>query len=561
LADVLGDSTERKEGTSVDPHPRRIDHRWRPIVRDVGNISDGREGERGRFHVALVRGPVVATVASVNNEAVPAIGLAFIAGYLLHKGYRVTLVDAIADGLNDRWPLTGYPGYQCQGLTVPETIRRIPGDVDVVAFSVMFSGEWPAQRLLIAAARERFPTALIVAGGEHVTALTEFSLRQCRAIDVCVRGEGEHVFFELLEAVREGRPYDAVGGLGYLSDAGQYVETSRLTRIRDVDSIPWPHWPDGYLEKFWAAGKSYGVQTERDMPMMVSRGCPFQCTFCSSPRMWTTRYVLRDVDDVLAEMRHYIDRYHITAVQLYDLTAITKKAWAIELCQKMISSGIRLKWSLPSGTRSEALDFETVALLRQTGCNYLVYAPESGSPRTLKRIKKQITLTSVKASVRAARRVGLVLRTNLIIGFPFESRRDVFRTIAFGLGLAVRGVDEVSINIYSPYPGTELFEELRAAGTLTLDDRYFLALTSLNSDYTSVNPLTFNTVIGPRELALYRIGFMLANYAIGYLVYPWRIVRTVRNVLSQTRATTVFEHRLKDLVTRWRARREHVLRG
>jgi radical SAM superfamily enzyme YgiQ (UPF0313 family) len=277
--------------------------------------------------------------------------------------------------------------------------------------------------------------------------------------------------------------------------------------------------------------------------------------------MWTTRYMLRDVDDVLAEIRHYIERYRITAVQLYDLTAITRKAWAIELCQKMIRNGIRLNWSLPSGTRSEALDFETVTLLRQTGCNYLVYAPESGSPRTLKRIKKQITLTSVKASVRAARRVGLVLRTNLIIGFPFETRRDVFRTIAFGLGLAVRGVDEVSINIYSPYPGTELFEELLASGKLTLDDPYFLALTSLNSDYTSVNPLTFNAVMGPRELALYRIGFMLTNYAIGYLLYPWRIVRTLRNVLSQTRATTVFEHRLKDLMTRWRSRKEPVLRG
>ncbi|MBV9948506.1 MAG: B12-binding domain-containing radical SAM protein [Myxococcales bacterium] len=524
------------------------------MMREVGAGSDGLEAARSRMHVVLVRGPIVSTAASVNNEAVPAIGLAYIAGYVLKKGYRVTLVDAVAEGLNSRWPLEAHPGYECQGLTFGALIDRIPADADVIALSIMFSGEWPAQRALVSAIRERFPDKLIVAGGEHTTALSEFSLRDCRALDVCIRGEGEHALFELLEALREGRDYRTVGSIGYLTASGEYVETSALTRVRDVDSIPWPHWPDGYLEKFWAAGKSYGVQTERDMPMMVSRGCPFQCTFCSSPRMWTQRYILRDVDDVIAEIKHAVARYGITAVQLYDLTAITKKAWAVELCQKMIQSGIRLQWSLPSGTRSEALDFETVSLLKQTGCNYLVYAPESGSPSTLKRIKKQISLENVKASIQAARQVGLVLRTNLIIGFPFETRADVFQTIWFGLGLAVRGVDEVSINIYSPYPGTELFEELRSKGKLALDDAYFLSLTSLNSDYTRVNPLTFNEHMGPRELAVYRIGFMLTNYAVGYVLYPSRIVRTLRNTFSKAHATTVFEHRVKDLVARWRSK-------
>lgn len=91
--------------------------------------------------------------------------------------------------------------------------------------------------------------------------------------------------------------------------------------------------------------------------------------------MWTTRYSLRQVDDVIAEIKHYIQRYQITAVQLYDLTAITKRAWAIEFCNKLLAEGIRLNWSLPSGTRSEALDDETLGLFKATGCNYLVYAP------------------------------------------------------------------------------------------------------------------------------------------------------------------------------------------
>jgi radical SAM superfamily enzyme YgiQ (UPF0313 family) len=508
----------------------------------------------GRPSVALVRAPIVSTNNALNNEATPGLAYAYIAAYVARHGYACTVVDGIAEALGRVWPLQNHPGYQCQGLTFEEILERIPADVEVVGFSAMFSGEWPVLRDLIRAARSRFPDALFVAGGEHVTGLTEFTLRDCRALDLCVRGEGEHTFYEVLETYREGGDFSRVNGLGYLDDGGGYVEVGGLPRVREIGSIPWPLWRDGYMETFWKAGKSYGVQTKRDMPIMGSRGCPYQCTFCSSPQMWTTRYVLREVDDLIAEIKAYKQRYDITALQFYDLTAITKKAWTVEFCNRLLSEGIELKWSLPSGTRSEALDAEVLALLKATGCNYLVYAPESGSPETLKKIKKRIDLDKLTASVLEAKRQGIVVRTNLIIGFPHEERRHVFETIRYGLYLAWMGADEVSINIFSPYPGTEIFAELYDKGRVRLDDAYFLSLTSLNSDYTSLNPLICNDHMGRLELALYRIGFMLVNYAIGYLANPARILRTIRNVFfSSSSATTVLEHRLKDLFKRKRA--------
>jgi radical SAM superfamily enzyme YgiQ (UPF0313 family) len=290
------------------------------------------------------------------------------------------------------------------------------------------------------------------------------------------------------------------------------------------------------------------VQTARDMPLTASRGCPYRCTFCSSPQMWTTRYVLRDVDDVINEIKSYVARYDVTALQFYDLTAITKKRWTIEFCRKLIAEKLDyLKWSLPSGTRSEALDAETLGMLKRTNCNYLVYAPESGSPDTLEKIKKRIDLDKLTASVLEAKRQGIVVRTNLIIGFPHETRKHVFETLRYGLYLAWKGADEVTINIFSPYPGTEIFADLQAKGRVRLSDQYFLSLSSLNSDYTSINPLTVNDNIGPRELALYRIGFMLTNYIVGYLRYPSRMWRTIRNILiSDDISATVFEHRVKD---------------
>ena len=189
----------------------------------------------------------------------------------------------------------------------------------------------------------------------------------------------------------------------------------------------------GYMERFWRAGKSYGVQSERDMPIMASRGCPYQCTFCSSPQMWTTRYILRDIDDLIAEIKTYIAKHDATALQFYDLTAVTKRGWAIEFCRRLLAEGINIKWSLPSGTRSEALDAETLSYLKRSGCNYLVYAPESGSPETLKKIKKRINLERLTQSVIEAKQQGIIVRTNLIIGFPDERRSNVFETIRYGL--------------------------------------------------------------------------------------------------------------------------------
>ena len=134
-----------------------------------------------------------------------------------------------------------------------------------------------------------------------------------------------------------------------------------------------------------------------------------RCSFCSSPQMWSTRYVMREVDDIIAEIKHYIAKDNVTSLQLYDLTAITKKQWTVDFCKRLLEEGIDIAWSLPSGTRSEALDEETLSLLKQTGCTYICYAPESGSPRTLELIKKQVSLPRLIASVKAARRLGLLL--------------------------------------------------------------------------------------------------------------------------------------------------------
>src|SRR5439155_11432417 len=109
-----------------------------------------------------------------------------------------------------------------------------------------------------------------------------------------------------------------------------------------------------------------------------------------NPAMWTTRYAVRGVADVVDEIASYVERYRVTNVDFYDLTAIIKRDWILEFCAELERRRLAITYQLPTGTRSEALDGEVLSALHRTGCRNICYAPESGSAQTLARIKKKI---------------------------------------------------------------------------------------------------------------------------------------------------------------------------
>jgi hypothetical protein len=125
--------------------------------------------------------------------------------------------------------------------------------------------------------------------------------------------------------------------------------------------------------------------------------------------------------------------------------------------------------------------------------------------------------------------------------------------------LSAYGVDEVAIFLFSAYPGSQIFRELHAQGRVRPDDGYFFGLTSLNAKFNTLTPKTYNDHVPAIELAVYRTAFMMANYVVGYLCFPSRILRTLANVFGGGeghQATTVLEHRIRDAFSRRKARRQ-----
>lgn len=496
-----------------------------------------------RLRVCLVRLPTLTSASAVGQDAVPPLGLAYLAAAARAAGHQVSAVDAVGEAVHQYSRVRWDDGALLHGLRIEEVVARIDPAAEVIGVSCMFTVEWPVAAELLAAIRAHFPAALLVLGGEHVTACPEFSLAASPAADVAVLGEGEETFVELLDAHAAGRDLDGVAGLVLRAAGGLPRRTAARARIRAIDDIAPPDWSSFPVETYIDNALTHGANLGRSMPILASRGCPYQCTFCSSPLMWTTRWAARRPQAVLAEMKHYMRRYRVTNFDFYDLTAIVKRSWIVEFCELLIAERLDITWQLPTGTRSEAIDEEVARLLGASGCRIISYAPESGSPAELARIRKRVDPDRMVASMRGAKRAGLVIKVNFVLGFPGETWGDVGRTFAFLARLAAAGVDDVNVFPFSPYPGSTLFDDLQRAGRLRLDADYFRALLAYNDPEHSVS---YAELVGSRGLSWLNLAAMALFYGLSLTLRPRRAVALAGALLggdTSTRFTMALAHR------------------
>ena len=500
--------------------------------------------------VTLIKPPIVFSKASYSTPIALPLALAYLASVLEKSGYKADIIDCVGRAI-DRVELTPDGGFQRLGLSDDESIGLIHPDTDVIGITIMFSQEWPFIKQFIQRIRAAFPQARLVVGGEHVTAMPEFCFQDCPAIDYLVMGEGELPFLQLVHHLRSGQPVDQVRGLVFRRGE-QIVRAGALPRMADIREIPWPAWHLLDLEPYFQPNYTMGISHGRNIAMLATRGCPYQCTFCSNPLMWTTRYTMRAVDDVVDEMESYVQRYNVSSIDFYDLTAIVKRSWIMDLINELRRRQLKVVWQLPSGTRSESLDEEVLAGLKETGCEFIVYAPESGSKRTLDFIKKRVKLDRLCDSIRMALEQGLIVKVNFIIGFPFESRADIYKTLLFCWKLALMKTQDCNISPFSPYPGSELFLELEAEGRFgAIGDEYFK---SLMTQFDLTIPNSFCRQVGGFELMLYRTLGMAVFYGLSYLRCPSRLLRLAKIFFGKRafQAHSLFEQRMFDLRARLR---------
>lgn len=419
--------------------------------------------------ICLIRLPAIDVFRFATTSISMPLGLAYIAAALERSGAQISVIDAIAEAPHKRTRC--YKGFLV-GLLPEDIVSRIPADAEVIGISVIFTHEWPVLVHLVDLIKRDRPNATIVLGGEHVTSMPEFCLLTSKA-DAIVLGEGEATIVELVEHLGAGKPLSAVAGIGY-REGERVVVNPRRARETKVDEIPWPAWHYFKPEVYSALGYVGGMNTKvLTIPILATRGCPYQCTYCSSANMWTPNWIPRTPKGVVDEIQHLHETFGARNFPFQDLTAIISKDWIIEFCNELKSRQMDIIWQLPSGTRSEAIDGEVAALLRSTGMVNMAYAPESGSETTRRFIKKKMKTENLMRSIRAAAEADLNLSCFIVIGFPHDTPESLQENLDFIDRIAEAGVVDMGVAFYMALPGTELFHSLYDAGRITLNRAYF----------------------------------------------------------------------------------------
>jgi radical SAM superfamily enzyme YgiQ (UPF0313 family) len=282
-----------------------------------------------------------------------------------------------------------------------------------------------------------------------------------------VIGEGEETLSELVKAFSCKRPdYSKILGLAYKDKKGKVYRNPDRPLIADLDSLPFPAWhlmPPSLYRVVPILSPNKG---DLVAPVVTSRGCPYQCTFCASNITWRNRFRKRSPKNIVDEIELLVKKFGVKEVHLTDDNFTMIKNHAMAVCDEFIKRKINIFWQCPNGVRIDSLDLPLLEKMKQAGCYSVGLGIESGSPKILKKVKKSLDLKLVEEKLRLLKKVGIRAYGFFILGLPGETRKTIRETIDFAKN---NPFDRVWFNILTPYPGSEIFDEYLKQQELTFE--------------------------------------------------------------------------------------------
>ena len=286
-----------------------------------------------------------------------------------------------------------------------------------------------------------FPMEKTVIYGAQVAARPKVLLQRTGACGA-ILGEPEAAVVPLADGGRLGR----VEGTAYLGEQGELVQSKRGPGI-ELQSLPVPafHAIDFSRYRYEVMGSHFGL-------LELTRGCPWRCNFCFL-EMYGKKYRRKGLEQMLEEIRVAMSAGMRTAY-FQDLEFTLDHALVSELCERLLTEGLRLKWSCQ--TRPDTVDEPLLRLMHRSGCQLIHYGVESGDAEVAKATGKRQSLDAVKSATGAARRVGMRTLCYFLIGMPGETKRQMEKTLKFAIEASPT---YASFQVATPYPTTPWHEE------------------------------------------------------------------------------------------------------
>jgi anaerobic magnesium-protoporphyrin IX monomethyl ester cyclase len=357
----------------------------------------------------------------------PPLGLGYIASYLKKCGISVELVDCTFMEMNGAL----------------EKIRH--SHPRIIGIQAMFSMKEKAIQM---AQLLRNDCELLVAGGPLPTSNPEEFLE---FFDVVGIGEGEETMTELVQAFLDRNTLEDVRGIAYRK-SGKTIFTTPRDFMKNLDGIPFPAremFGNELYKKYYS--RNFGYTTTS---MMTSRGCPFQCDFCSRP-VFGNQFRFRTPENIAQEAQQIRELRYDRIWFADDCFTLGRKRF-LDICQELINRRVDMGWECLS--RVDTIDREVAEKMRKAGCVRVFFGIESGNDNVLKLMNKQITIHQAKQAVNTCKKAGIQVGAFFILGYPGETDKTVLDTVDFASSLPL---DYLSFTFPYPIPGTPLYERVK----------------------------------------------------------------------------------------------------
>jgi anaerobic magnesium-protoporphyrin IX monomethyl ester cyclase len=455
------------------------------------------------------------------------LGLLYIAAVLDEAGYKTEILDAF---------MTDSPFRKIGDMTevgmpyekIKEEIgRRKP---DIVGIANPFTSQVEHAVRVADIVKEVDSSILTVVGGPHVTVVPTEFLEEAKNVDIVAIGEGEYTILDIVRFFEGKKKIDDIEGIAHRME-GKVVLNSPRPFNENLDELPYPAYHLVDMEQYLSPKMiEYRSFQSRALSMITSRGCPFNCSFCSVHLHMGKTFRAHSVDYVVDHIEHLVNKYRVKTIYFEDdnLTFDIKRFEAI--CDKIIERDIKFQWETPNGVRADYLTLELLKKMKKTGCQSVFVGIESGDQYVLDNIiGKSLKLKNVIKFAEMCKKIGLKTGAFYIIGFPGETKETMRNTVKFALMMKRKYDVGMHLLFATPSYGTRLYEECTTKGYIrgSLTPRAFAEVRQ-NWGLPLIETENF-TATDVQEIASWAMKEYRKISIINYIRYPRKTLKTALN--------------------------------
>lgn len=403
--------------------------------------------------VLFVNPPQTASKYKFMGVIAPPLGIAYMAGVLQENNIDVEILDASAEDMDFK-------------DVEKELLKRKPDLVALTALTPTIGRALETAQVV----KETLPDSIVVMGGYHPT-FNFIETLEDENVDIVIRGEGEYIMLNLVQALENQSSLHDVKGIVFEDkNSKEIVVNPEAPLIQDLDELPFPALNLLPMDKYRLLDMDTNMTT-----MITTRGCPMQCSFCSSAAMHGKKIRERSVENIVDEIEYLKTNYDIDTIAFMDDTFTLKKRKVMAICDEILKRNIEIMWGCTS--RVDTLDEKLLKKMKEAGCITIFIGVESADQQQLDNMCKNTTIAKIENAFKIARKLKIRTIASVALGMPGDTKEIMNKTVKF--------VHKLKPNyaIYSlatPYPGTRFYKEAFEKNLIKIKDW---------SKYTLITPI------------------------------------------------------------------------